>query len=887
MQQPDEEPLHTEILPSIVLQYPTIKVYGTPASWLSQSQLVTMASNPDDSSCDDTLSSLGDSTYDFVDDKSTVVSDDEDQGNSNQSVSSNDVPEIELPNNHRQRRTSINDEASRSFRSHSFSLSFNPEDSHTTESQSTYEETTRNNDGFTAEDCGDLFAAQKQKRQQNLELQEFLVPGGYSEGSHLMKVFKGTGISEVLHHTHLMTSSSQVIATARQLMTDHGLVPNEPYKVLYIGDSSAKDPIVQKIGSALAATLKSERVRRSRFNVVPISSFGDSMSPDVVLIDSTGLELSVEDCVSASFAKQDGGKDTISMTLSDQTLVKSFWSRAQFTITDEWKLPDLAVFYLSDNDNISAKQTRRFAQSFMTRHIVPSIFISQTPLWNRPMETVTFDRMDRATPHICLEAYSSDGKRFEIVDRLPIDIQTFVSIDARQMNRNLASLSMNYNISRMLKDSPVSRSELGKDSKIKTKGRASLVSFPHLGEPRILENLPFTTKALVSGLVFVLGFLLYHFALASVFNASQTSVLRQSPAGTAQSDNLVFPRPTSAVSISTSAGSSNLPSLTSPATKQHPDLRSKSALQTNTEIASFLLDGHAVVPNKSEKFKINVIGDSHIVLRPPHWFIRSRKASKLLFSVSRGNSVLTHKVSTLFDGVFAIEIPREDAYGMLNVSVWTTSKPKINENFDVEFRTPWFGFATWKKTENTITKFLRKNFISVDTIFISACKHSNAALQLFIHGAQEKAGKFRNEVGKIGMASLHRTTKSKEIVLAQTMGMSRSLTRKLGRGSLAASKKIVLYADHLCNEIVLYITQKSLMVSRQAQQLPRAAFSIDLRSFANGALEYKNGHIRATQKKALKMWWKIRGVPKHEPAQVGVNGKTKARNAGSKKWTSR
>lgn len=859
MQQPDEEPLHIENPPSVILQYPTITVYGTPASWLSQSQLVTMASNPDDSSCDDTLSSLGDSTYDFVDDKSVVVSDDEDQGNSNHSVSSNDGPEIELPN----------------------TLSLNPEDSLTTESQSTYGETIRNHDGSTAEDRGDLFATPKKDPQQNIELEEkTITTGGYTEGSHIMRVFKGTRISEVLHHTHPMTSPSQVIATARQTMFHCGLTPTEPYKVLYVGDSSAKDPIIQKIGSALAATLKSERVQRSRFNVVPISSFGDSTSPDVVLIDSTGLELSVEDCISASFSKWDGGNDTISMRLSDRTLVESFWSGSKFVITNTWKHPDIAVFYLSDNDSISAKQTRRFARSFMTRHSVPCIFISQTPLWDRPTEIITFDNM---TPHICLEAYGSDGKRFEIVDRLPVDIQTFVSIDGRQMNRNLACLAMNYNITRVLNEVSASRSELGKDSNVKSKGRTSLVSFPQLGGRRILKNLPLTKKALMSGLVFVLGFLLYHFALAGVFNASQVSVLRHSPAETDAGHNPVFSRPTSTVSVSTSADSSNLPSSTSPATKQHPVLRSKSTLHTNTEIASFLLDGHAMIPNKSEKFKINVIGGSHIVLRSPHWFIRSRKASKLLFSVSRGNSVLNHEVSTLFDGVFAIEIPREDAYGMLNVSVWTTSKPKINESFDVEFGTPWFGFAKWKKTENTITKLLYKKLISLDRGLVSAYNYTNTALRLFIHEAQGQVGKFRKEAGKIGMTSLHRTTKSKDIVLAQTIGVSRSFSRKLGHGSLAASKQLGLYADHLRNDLALYTTQKSLKVSRQAQLLSRAVFSIDIKAFANDALRYKNRHIRATQKKALKLWWKVRGVPKHELTKGGVNGKTKARIPGVKK----
>ena len=215
-------------------------------------------------------------------------------------------------------------------------------------------------------------------------------------------------------------------------MISQGLVLDEPYKVLYVGDPLAKDAIMQKVGSALAATLRSEKPCPSRFNVVPISSFGDFLSPEVVLIDSTGLELSVEECHSASFAKRDGGNDTISMTLSNRTLIESYWSGSKFAITEHWKLPDIAVFYLSENDAILARQTRRFVRSFMSRHTVPCIFISQVSLWNKPAEIIA---LDHRTPHLCLQAHGSEKDKYEVVKRLPIDIQTFLSLDARQMNR--------------------------------------------------------------------------------------------------------------------------------------------------------------------------------------------------------------------------------------------------------------------------------------------------------------------------------------------------------------------------------------------------------------------------------------------------------------------
>ncbi|MCJ1263071.1 hypothetical protein MMC22_002941 [Lobaria immixta] len=887
MQPPDEEALISENLPAITLRYPTIPVYGTPASWLSQSQLVTMASNPDDSSCDDTSSSLGDSTYDFIDDKSIVVSDDEDQGNSNQSVSSQDGREVELPSNFGQRRDSTNESERQPSCSHSSLLSFDPEDSLTTESQSTYGEANRNGDGPAAEGDEEIFASQKEDRQHTIALEESrnnsIRANKNVEGTHTLRVFKGEEISEILHHAHLMSSPTQVTATIKQTMISQGLVLDEPYKVLYVGDSSAKDPIIQKVGSALAATLRSEKTHPSRFNVVPISSFGDSQSPEVVLIDSTGLELSVEECHSASFAKRDGGNDTISMRLSNRILVESYWSGAKFAITEQWKLPDIAVFYLSENDTISAKQTRRFARSFMSRHTVPCIFISQAPLWNKPADIIA---LDHRTPHLCLQAHGSDIAKYEVVKRLPIDIQTFLSLDARQMNRNLACLATTHSNPRLLDSCRSVSADVEKDTEVRTRTRTYFGRLLGIDEPRVLKKFPFIEKILSSGLLLLLGVLLYHqFALSSFFTASQVSVFQQTPTDAITTPHPVLAKPTNSVSVSIRGEPPKIPTSPSSSASQYSAPKGKSPIHSNTEIASFLLGGHSLVPNNSDEFKISVIGDSHIVLRPPHWFIRSRKASKLSFSVSRGPSALSHQVSTLFDGVFAIKIARDDAYGVLNVSVWTTSKPKINENFEVDFGTSWFRFAGWKKTGSAITGYLREEVNLMNKGFANACNHASAELRSLVHGVQKQAGRLRSEAGKIGTASLNQTAKTTDIVLAQTLGLSRSLSQKLTYGSLAASKQIVLYAEHCRKDFILYTSNKSLMVSRQVQRLSRAAI-LNVKTVAQGDIDPRN-QVRATQKRVLKLWWKVRGVPKHGFAKTGVNGKSKAKNTRAKKRTSR
>lgn len=836
MEQPLEDSPSFEGSPTIALKYPTVTVYGSPSSWLSQSQLVSMASNSDDISCDDTSSSLGDSTYEFIDDKSTVVSDDEEQGSS--AVFSTDGRDlVPLSNQGLPRRDSTSEQGSQSSYAETSNICFDLDSSLATISTSNYVETDQKAHGTRSNGCRDTLELHNQEGEQAIVLIESIIksvgPTEEAEGSCTTRVWSADEIPDILCQLPQSPTPTQVAVTIKQTMVSHGLVLDQPYKVLYIGDNSARDQVIQKIGSALAATLESEKARPSRFNIVPISSFGDSTSPEVVLIDSMGLELSVEECHSASFRKLDGGNDTISMTLSDRTHVESFWSGSKFTVTDDWRLPDIAIFYISENDNISSKQTRRFARSFMSRHFVPCIFISQTPCWNYSSQEVI--TLDPATPHLCLQAVRSEVTKSEVIKRMPIDLQSFLSLDCRQVNRNLACLAIIYRTGYSKSESiGPSRSPLTRaEQNSKDNYRAAEKSSP-------VENI------LRSGLFLVLGFLLYQLAISTVLNAPQT--YRQNTKDAAAVPTIMLTRPTSVLSVSTKADLSKSPVLTSAPRNQYLTPRSGSA-HADTEIASFLQDGQGLLPNNSDQFKISVLGDSHILLRPPQWFIRSRKAPKLSFCVSRGSHALTHQVSTPFDGFFTIEIPRDDAYGLLNVSIWTTAKPKIEVSFEVDFGSSW-----WSRAGHTVIGLLRKDIALVNNGFMTISNQTTNEVRLMMGWVHKETSDILNTVENMGRTSLDQTARATDLVLARTRSISHSLSR-LGHGTLVASKQLLYCTKHL--------------------QSSRTARRIRFTGFTNPILYYKNKHLRSTQKRALKLWWRIRGVPKEDIVKGVIEPKTR------------
>ncbi|MCJ1230103.1 hypothetical protein MMC12_006774 [Toensbergia leucococca] len=845
-----------------------------------------MAAYPDDSSFDDTASSLGDSAYEFIDDKSVVTSDDDDHGPSTQSSSSNDEQDIEHDHIRRTlHSTAFTEVGQREI--HPNEIRFSSESGHSSKLEGACREdesTTLINEGYPGQIPGN-----KQDRQPSIEFEEPKTTGvntaRFIDVSRTLKVFQEYQIPEMFTQNRMDPPPKQVVANIRQTMTSGGLSPEEPYKVLYIGHTSAKESIIQKLGTALAVSLKTstlepEKARSSKFNVIPISSFGDGTSPEVVLIDSTGLELSVEDCASASFARRDGGNDTIRMTLSDQTLVESSWLGSKFVTSNNWALPDLAVFYLSDNDGITTKQTRRFARSLMARHNVPSIVISQTPLWSKPTEAITLDYM---TPHLCLESNGSGTAKCRVVKRLPIDLSTFLDLDAGQMNRNLACLAVAQGPLQSRHANSLRHQEavtvVGEDPHVPFGiSKASKYIRTHI--PPEIRSLVACSSVLFLAIIY----------LAAAFSLQRNPILS---IGMETMKNIATTPGSSACesiaslrSISVSSTPGIIPSMSSSLPAQSSLIRSISTVHSNTDLASFLLDPHTLAPNKSENFKVHVIGDCHIVLRPPHWFTRLRKAPKLSFKVTRKDAVMEHQVSTLFDGVYALKVSREDAHGTLNVTVWTTTKPKITESFQVDFGTPWLKVAGWMKAAQVVTRSMREDLNSAQTSLSIYYSNTSTELQTLMQYTVRKAIEYRKEARKIGLTSLKETTRTTDLLVEQATRLTRDVSEKIGRGVIA-SKELSLQLATFRHNVATRARETTSIVSRQTRLLSQATSVQTLKAISRGVQESSKTHLRKSQKSALKFWWKISGLPKKRASNNMVNRATHTHKHKSKRGGSR
>jgi len=491
--------------------------------------------------------------------------------------------------------------------------------------------------------------------------------------------------------------------TIRQTMTKQGLSTRDPLRILYVGSHAAKQDIIHKIASSVTASVKTgnqgQHLRHypsQLYNVVPVSAFGSERTPEIELMHSSGYQIKVEDCTMAQSLKFEDvpeKPDVLKLTLDDNFSYHSVPDDQAFIVEPSWELPHVAVFYCSDNDDLGSRRTMTIARKFMGRHAVPSIVISHKQLFDRgPCMS-----LDQHSIHMCLESRDPEGRGNIIHRRLPIDLASFLNIDARQMNRNLAYLTG-------LHDAP----ELSAALTTSNKSEKSLLN------PLDLEKTSYNISDSVSFIrnrngaewraLLPVGLLLLS-VLTAVLTGIPSYRFSSAPAISINSKIM------SAVPISTSALtlSSSIFSMTSLSTSVAVKTSTRTITVTHAQSAgpNSLAVMHSMElgktnpatqtksVNKTSLCSAEILGEREILIRIPSTTKLSwLNKEAMSVNITRGNvTVDTERAYSSDEGIVLL-LAKDQAYGVLNISIITTKKPRMNETFQVNFGTT--ASQTWQ-----------------------------------------------------------------------------------------------------------------------------------------------------------------------------------------------
>ena len=145
--------------------------------------------------------------------------------------------------------------------------------------------------------------------------------------------------------------------------------------------------------------------------------------------------------------------------------------------------------------------------------------------------------------------------------------------------------------------------------------------------------------------------------------------------------------------------------------------------------------------------------------------------------------------------------------------------------------------------------------------------------------AVKKAEAALKEVEKIGMTSLNRTSKTTGVIIAQSKELSRGLSQHFHKHGIKSPR---IARQKALSDIYNYTRRMSSLFQYQAQLMTEAATGLNVVALGQEFQHLREKHLRKSQKKALKMWWKVRGLPERKLAKAVRHERRKTRHQRSK-----
>lgn len=273
---------------------------------------------------------------------------------------------------------------------------------------------------------------------------------------HTIKEFSDEEAARFFDLHSLPPGPKHVSATIRQTMSQRCLSTHEPFRALYIGNDKYKGDIILKLSRAITCSSsvdynENKTLRRNTegvYNIVSASS-ANVKDNDVELTEASGFQIKVDTCIGAGRKALESrsfeGDIVYTLTVDGGNGGKRYTSIPApglhgARVYPAWTIPHVAVFCVSEDDEADSEMgdRQRTVWEFCERHAIPTLFISDHPVYTASPAAATrwINCANQHAVNICLE--SRDG---DLQLRCPIDLESFLNIDNRQMNQNLAYLT--------------------------------------------------------------------------------------------------------------------------------------------------------------------------------------------------------------------------------------------------------------------------------------------------------------------------------------------------------------------------------------------------------------------------------------------------------------
>ena len=444
-----------------------------------------------------------------------------------------------------------------------------------------------------------------------------------------------------------------------------------PFSVMLVGDlsGSKKDALVHKIASVLAAGHVPGIAKPSnptRLNVVPISSSGMNEScPDVAVIESTGTELVVETCTGLrSVRNEQGRRKNIEAKINDEWVDMGVRDRVYGTkFYDLQHTPHLAIFVHGTADTKSAMLSScEFVwdvEEEMYERGVPGIHLANQIQWTREPLNSDSDGVLRMT--------AQTGEQTEDVS--PVDLDTFLRLHNGQLGRHLSFLeSVRQDI---------------RQTKSVVKLLLTCFNF-EIGLGQLMDSPIKQITILACAALLVMSLVFTH-----MYQASTTLQTRENSVGRTSALNSSLVKLTNCTTAISAPPFSSLLS-------QPPTFEDSSERAAHSHLSEAIANG-------TEQFEAFPFADHFVAIKAPAGFTRLKDAPNLLVNASRSGKCLEANISKLVLEHYAVILEQEQSYGQVNLTVYTKTKPLVQQSILVNLGSFWRNGAAMSAVFETST----------------------------------------------------------------------------------------------------------------------------------------------------------------------------------------
>jgi hypothetical protein len=188
----------------------------------------------------------------------------------------------------------------------------------------------------------------------------------------------------------------------------------------------------------------------------------------------------------------------------------------------------------------------------------------------------------------------------------------------------------------------------------------------------------------------------------------------------------------------------------------------------------------------ADEFQFQIVGDCHVVIKLP----LGAKQSKFDAFVVRDGEPLPFELSKIFDGVYTLRLNREDAYGLVNLTVSMRARRAKLHTLELDFGTPWLKMENWKRAAQALSSQIRRDLGHAQTGLTDIYSRFTTDVQVWVGDVVKKSHSLRqDESFRRGSARLW---ESGDAIIARSKQLgnvvARNALQQLGAASVAVDK---------------------------------------------------------------------------------------------------